>query len=127
MEDSAIRARKEEFITNFKAWLAEEGIGAHAPRSGLKLSHYTTADGLKGIIERDVIWATNYRYVNDLTEFLYANAILREEIVARLPSASRLVHAVFDAILNTPDLLVGASDLFIACFCEDGDLLSQWR
>ena len=37
------------------------------------------------------------------------------------------VHAVLDAILNTPDALVGAVDIYIACFCEKGDLLSQWR
>ena len=120
------RARQKEFTKNFKDCLEREGIGMFAPPPP-KLFHYTTADGLQGIIEKDVIWATNYRYVNDLTEFLYANEILKAELLARLPSASPLVHAVLDAILNTRDLLVGAADIFIACFCEEGDLLSQWR
>src|SRR4051812_31880063 len=97
MDQDAIKSRIEVFTMNFKDRLAQDGIGMFAPPPP-KLFHYTSADGLRGIIERDVIWATNYRYVNDLTEFLYANAILREEILARLPSASSLVHAVFDAI-----------------------------
>ena len=98
-----------------------------SPRLPPELFHYTTADGLKGIMERDRIWATNYRYVNDLTELLHANGFLRDELLARLPSTSSLVQAVFEAILKTPDLLFGMTDVFVACFCEDGDLLSQWR
>src|SRR5271157_272364 len=108
--------------------LKKDGIGEYASRpSTLMLYHYTTAEGLKGIIQQDKIWATNFRYVNDRTEFLYANSILESELRSRLPTKRKLIDAVFDAILQTDDLLVGAVDIFIACFCEKGDLLSQWR
>ncbi len=107
MDDAAIKARKEVFVSRFQALMGREGIGTYAPPPS-KLYHYTTAEGLKGIIESDKIWATNYRYVNDLTEIFYSDEILREEILRKLPSATPLVHAVLDATLNTPDILIGA-------------------
>lgn len=33
-----------------------------------KLYHYTDANGLKGIIENNELWATHYQYLNDFTE-----------------------------------------------------------
>lgn len=126
MDSDAINARHERFTNTFEARLKQHRIGRYASPPSL-LYHYTTAEGVKGIIENDEIWATNFRYVNDLTEFIYANDILREEIRHRLSSATPLVRAVLDAIMNTPDHLVGEVDIYIACFCEKGDLLSQWR
>ena len=126
MDASGIESLLKKLTDTFTERLHQDGIGEFAPAPP-QLFHYTSDEGLKGIIERDVIWSTNYRYVNDLTEIIYANDILRDEILARLASANPLIHAVLDAVLNTPDLLVGAVDVFIACFCEEGDLLSQWR
>jgi hypothetical protein len=130
MDDAEIKARTEAFAKTFVARLNQEAVGSNdAPNT--TLYHYTAAEGLHGIIETGNIWATNYRYVNDLTEFVYANTLLREEIERRLsptsPSITPLAEAVLIAIRDTPDLLVGAVDIYIACFCEDGDLLSQWR
>ncbi len=100
------------------------GPGLDPPRV---IFHYTTAEGIKGIIETDSIWATNYRYVNDLAEFTYANSLLRDELSARLQSESPLLRAVFEQMLADPDTLLGPVDMFLACFCDQGDLLSQWR
>jgi hypothetical protein len=35
------------------------------------LYHYTTADGLKGIVEKDELWAASAYYLNDSTEIMY--------------------------------------------------------
>jgi hypothetical protein len=36
------------------------------------LYHYTTENGLDGILKSDSIWATHYRFLNDLSECLEA-------------------------------------------------------
>jgi len=42
--------------------------------------HYTTAEGLKGIIENRCIWATNVNFLNDASEYHHGVEIVREEI-----------------------------------------------
>lgn len=83
------------------------------------LWHYTTASGLLGILREGAIRATGLSYLNDITEGKYLRGLMREPIE----------H------LTSKDDLPGIEKLFesayrrfgAACFCPDGDLLSQWR
>src|SRR6185437_8828799 len=43
-----------------------------------ELFHYTTADGLKGIVEQNCIWATAAAYLNDASEIEYGCTLLDE-------------------------------------------------
>jgi len=45
------------------------------PPRGL-LYHYTTADGLKGIIEKNELWATSAYFLNDSAEITYGYGLL---------------------------------------------------
>src|SRR5882724_7991667 len=47
------------------------------PSTGL-LFHYTTADGLKGIIEKNELWATSAYFLNDSAEITYGCGLLKE-------------------------------------------------
>jgi hypothetical protein len=40
-----------------------------SPKPGGLLYHYTAQEGLQGILENKVIWATHVRYLNDASEF----------------------------------------------------------
>jgi hypothetical protein len=40
--------------------------------------HYTTAEGLKGIIESRCLWATNVNFLNDVSEYNHGMQILKE-------------------------------------------------
>lgn len=42
-----------------------------------ELFHYTSADGLKGIIENKCLWATDFQFVNDEKELVYLNDLIR--------------------------------------------------
>ncbi|MDD4957648.1 MAG: DUF2971 domain-containing protein [Candidatus Omnitrophica bacterium] len=48
------------------------------------LWHYTTLEGLKGIIESNCLWATDYRHLNDSSELNYARGVLQEELLQHL-------------------------------------------
>jgi hypothetical protein len=86
--------------------------------------HYTTIDGLIGICTSRTIWATNLLYMNDASEYVYASKVVEEFTriyVERHPGFERYQWAYQQNPLEL-DLHVYAT-----CFCEEGDLLSQWR
>jgi hypothetical protein len=93
------------------------------------LYHYTTAEGLQGIITSKSVWASDYRFLSDTAEFNYGLSIF-EKIFDRL--AKELPSDVVEVIQgHIKNHFKGISDfpfnLLIASFCEDDDLLSQWR
>jgi len=51
-----------------------------------ELWHYTTLDGLKGILSDKTLWATHYRYLNDSSEFLYSQSIIQQVALPRVVS-----------------------------------------
>jgi hypothetical protein len=93
-------------------------------RPASRIYHYTSQAGLIGIVTNKCIWATSIHHLNDATEFDYARGIMKlvisekprngggaelsESLTKRLDGAARI-------------------NLFVACFSEKPDLLSQWR
>lgn len=91
------------------------------------LYHYTGLDAFIGIVTGRGIWATSHRYMNDPGEVQYGiDTILRgciEELdqpdtPLQLEVKAQLIflrkHAQFD-------------DVYVISFCEEPDLLNQWR
>lgn len=107
-----------------------------------KLYHYTTSDGLLGIVGSHSLWATDIQYLNDKREFEYAAGVAADLIQAR---ADLLMHdeefepenpdhsraAVLNGIAaRIRDVQTNGHEYYYAyvtCFCEHDDLLSQWR
>jgi len=50
------------------------------------LYHYTSADGLIGILTSKSIWLTDLRYMNDLSELQYANQLIEKRLALRQES-----------------------------------------
>jgi len=99
----------------------------HAPIPSA-LYHYTSINGLAGIIESNAFWASHAEYLNDSGERTYAASLVKgvlEEVAAEDGNEG------FAEILNRNphlgDHLVRGMMPFVVCFCESGDLLSQWR
>ena len=118
--------------------------------------HYTTAAGLKGILENKYIFATHSMYLNDLSEISFGlsvgTKVLSDELerqrtilmepIKRMFDDSEIVdknsaHSALSIGKGKPfDVLWMAyhefakwphKDRYITSFCESGDLLSQWR
>jgi hypothetical protein len=94
------------------------------------LYRYTDANGLKGIIENDEIWFTDYRYLNDPSELRHGIHLAHETIKAKLAKA-KAVNANFlcemMADLFTAENFSDHLKFFIASFSRDRDELGQWR
>ena len=86
-----------------------------------ELFHYTSHDGLIGIIRNKELWATKAIFMNDAAEFKLALDLARTEIKSQsLPSDTR------EQLLADVDDIEHVN-VFVASFSEHGDLLSQWR
>ncbi|MCD4849659.1 DUF2971 domain-containing protein [Arthrobacter sp. AK01] len=107
------------------------------------LYHYTSAAGLLGILSSSSLWISNALFMNDAEELIHASQAVStamnaraDELRARLARnepefPNRPLLAVFEDMIGQLEDLHdrGPSwgDVYLACFCEDGDLLSQWR
>jgi len=90
--------------------------------SAKTIYHYTTTAGLIGIISSRCLWASDCRLLNDGTELTYAlNTFYSELKRLNLPPAE------LGGGYTIPYGVLNDFRMFIACFCENGDLLSQWR
>jgi hypothetical protein len=114
-----------QYLKRIQRQLQQKGIGRNVPSS--LLYRYTTADGLIGIIESRSIRATHFLYVNDRQEVVYADDLIHRVMADAVYYSDSLGAHVLHEISRTPAMSAGMDDTFIACFCEDGDLLSQWR
>ena len=96
------------------------------PRPDL-VYHYTSAQGLRGIVENDRLWATHVRCLNDFREIEHGCDVVRATLTKqREGKASEVVREFLDLALTSFNLNEQL-DVCVACFSENGDLLSQWK
>lgn len=92
------------------------------------LHHYTTLDGLRGILKEKKMWATNAEFMNDRQELRYAHELFNERIEVLTKAAdNQLIHTFLGLCKAMMDPLHWMESAYVACFCERADLLSQWR
>jgi len=115
----------EDAIRSFMpTWLNE-----HQRISDDTLYHYTTHDGMKGIIESRNIRLTHSTSLNDPNEIIYGQSIidsvLNESIAHETDHIRLEILKAIQVQFDTFDFM--DYDVFVACFCEKNNLLSQWR
>lgn len=91
------------------------------------LYHYTSPEGLHGIVESREIWATNIHYLNDESEFHHALGIASAEVELAKKKVSNNLDVCVLSQMQEVGLRKDYRQLFVASFSEKGDLLSQWR
>lgn len=113
------------------------------------LYHYTDATGLIGILTKQELWATDALFLNDAQELRYRRLELADRLEAegrRMSSldnkqkiGAKAVAFLAQALRNDSlpettrnDFLHRVTmhphgNVYMTCFCQDSDLLSQWR
>jgi hypothetical protein len=92
------------------------------------LYHYTRAVGLRGILTDQVLWATNFSFLNDKSEVQHGRKLVlgilgkekREQ--AQDARTKRLLRAIKKSFEEQ-----ALSEVYVCCFTEHCDDLSQWR
>ena len=97
------------------------------------LWHYTDAGGLLGIVTGERLWATQTSFLNDATEMAYGvdlvtKALASYDLAPLEEGTARFLADLFDRNRTSlPTWLDKDLEVYVTCFCADGDLLSQWR
>ena len=120
-----------------------------------KLYHYTTWEGLQGILETQALWATNYKYLKDFSEInLFRDKLVSlicpyvrdgfEKLLKKSPHIKKKISekgGIDRVVQHDAEVIVDAQysalgdEIYILSFCgqhEDPNinksgLLSQWR
>jgi hypothetical protein len=88
--------------------------------------HYTSLEGLIGIIENRAVWMTDFGYLNDRQELNHGISLVSDSLNKMLesdilPNVKELLLEWKNTIKQTPNRVC------ITSFSADGDSLSQWR
>jgi hypothetical protein len=91
------------------------------------LYHYTTQQGLLGIIPQKEIWATHTQYLNDQREYRHATGLVTAELERRIeigtdPERQEIIRKMIGALLG-----IESVNVCVCSFSEESDSLSQWR
>ena len=94
------------------------------------LYHYTSGEGLLNILNSGHIWASDAAYMNDPGELRYGFDLLAD-LAKTASSDGKLSKSILKNLLNEINQVVEEKTangrVYFVSFCEDGDLLSQWR
>jgi hypothetical protein len=117
-------------IDRFNNW-SDEHLLAEQQRNEITetLYHYTDERGLRGILENETIWFTDYRHMNDPSELLHGITMVKD--VARVAAngadaRARLFLETLSDMFSVENFSANL-EFLIACFSRDRDDLGQWR
>ncbi len=117
-EAKALSKLNEELVASFS------GTQCNQPRV---LYHYTSLSGLQGMISGGSIWVSDLAYMNDTSELSYATSLISDELARAALEASEPLRELLRRAEHPTHPTDAAAGYLAACFCGDGDLLSQWR
>ena len=89
--------------------------------------HFTTQAGILGIIQSREMWATQVHFLNDKHEIFLTFKLLEKQLKRRIGTAQTPALRSLLVDIRSNLKRIDQSHICIASFCEQGDLLSQWR
>lgn len=91
-----------------------------------RIYHYTTVEGLFGIIRSRQLWLSDYSYLNDTRELAHGADLVKDVATQLLASEARPQSS--DLLRHwIGDLQQPVHRVCVASFSADQDSLSQWR
>jgi Protein of unknown function (DUF2971) len=93
------------------------------------LFHYTSIEGLMGIVDAKALWASEVRYLNDAQELYHFGSLANQQILQAQGTNSDTegleILRQFGEWLK--ERLSSGPLVFVSSLTENGNLLSQWR
>jgi hypothetical protein len=88
-----------------------------------QLYHYTSQEGLRGIVQGGELWASKITHLNDSSELALTLSTTRTYV-----EGTDLPNRVRAGILRDLELIdASANNVFVFSLTSNGDQLSQWR
>lgn len=85
-----------------------------------ELYHYTSTEGLVGIVHHNELWLTECGTLNDPTELHYGVGLFFDEL-------QKLVEVDADTLAKMKIQIRDQVSVYVCCFTTDPDSLSQWH
>lgn len=111
-----LATENNDFFANFP----DPSVFAADMRVPEVLSHYTSLEGFLSIIQSNTIRASNILFLNDKEEMQYGIDVAKDVIGEIEKSAKRTSSTRQQQPREIPGV-------YASCFCENADMLSQWR
>jgi hypothetical protein len=98
-----------------------------------RLYHYTSQTGLHGIVQSGAIFLSDARFLNDASEISYGRHAFLDGLRRATDQGldlwgGRVLQDVLKLVEQPNiDTEQWSAGVFVASFCSDGNLLSQWR
>ncbi|HEY3570853.1 MAG TPA: DUF2971 domain-containing protein [Thermoanaerobaculia bacterium] len=92
-----------------------------------EIYHYTDLAGLQGIVENHDLWLTHSQYCNDEEELTHGQRVVDEILSEELAKPNDPNREAYLKLLAGIFKKPSPEGVYICCFCEKGNLLSQWR
>lgn len=108
-----------------KKW-SEDAVTLRPSAVKSRLYHYTDAAGLFGMLNTGELWLTDYRFLNDKSEYTHAFDILKS-IKTELISSKDIEKAMTEVVAKAGTVDLVSSDAVVFSLSEEKDDLSQWR
>ena len=102
----------------------------------IPMRHYTSPEGLKGILSSGQLWFSNAKFLNDKTETNYIYSILPKTPdpydIVLAPKFFEYIRNIADSFLNNKicdidDICISPTDFYVASFSQDEDNLELWN
>jgi hypothetical protein len=91
-----------------------------------ELFHYTDLQGFVGIVTSQSLWASDMLCLEDASEATYAYQVIENTLNHDDPPIPQIHLSEFLKVLKGEASFWECAP-HVSCFCEDGDLLEQWR
>lgn len=116
----------QEIYTSLKSFEID-WYKKHSSTDSLKLFHYTKFDGLYGILKTRSFRFSHVSFLNDPSELQYGIDLINSKLnnVLKNESNDLIIKMLKKLIMHFAMLY--QYDIYVACFCESDNLLSQWR
>jgi len=115
-------------IMNLMPYLsAHYDLSSFSRESFSRQYHYTDANGLIGIISSGRFWATELGFLNDPAEGVLLAEVILGFMENKAGGINDIETEVISSIRKSIKNPKTKCSTFSVSFCEDGDLLSQWR
>ncbi len=99
---------------------------SHQKRGPSRVFHYSSLDCVLSILESAKLWASDALHLNDASELAYGCDVF-SEVLHSSAVPPDVVRQCCDGAESLVLQTAKALGSYVACFCAEGDLLSQWR
>lgn len=108
--------------------MAEEGRAITRETKPLPrdLFHYTDSSALMGILENEELWATDTRFLNDISELQWAKHVFEKVIAEFQPNDDKEVW-LLGKLAECMSYHQSGLSVYLSSFSENSDDLHQWR